>query len=1069
MNLADLSIRRPIFITCLVLLSLVAGLISMSRLGVDLFPDVTFPVVTVTTPYLGAGPAEVETLVSKPIEDELSTLSGIRRLTSINQEGVSIVIAEFTLETDVKYAEQQVRDRIGAVRHKLPDDVKESTIRRIDPADQPILTLSLTADLPPAQLYDLANERIKPQLEQVNQVGLVEVLGGRKREIQIQLDRNKLKKYEVPATLVANRIAGAGENIPSGKKSEGSKETIFRTVGQFKTLDDIKKLVLNFFGNDVPIRIGDIGEVVDTLEDEKTRTFVNGESALLLNAYRQSGSNTIRVVDDLKKRVDAINLQLKDAPGKPEMKIIRDGSVWIRNNVADVNESIIIGVILAVVVVYFFLANGRSTIITGLALPNSLIGAFVLMAAAGFSINILTLLALSLSVGLLIDDAIVVRENIFRHIEMGKKPIQAALEGTGEVRLAVIATTLTVIAVFGPLGFLGGVVGQFFKQFGLTVCFAMAISLFDALTIAPMLSAYFAGRTHERNRESFWGRTVGKAVDAFTRFQDRLDDYYESFLARWLKRRGGPGILIASSIVIFILSMASAVFVPRTFLPTPDGGEFTLELDMPPGTNLEKMTARALEVDKILRSNKEVELTALTSGSKEGDANKAEFYVKLVNADERDVTTSELKARVREQLQPFSDLNPKVKDYDPFGAGLRPFTLVITGTDQDKLEKTALSVLERLKKHPGLVDVDVDFRSGKPEFQVVPDRERAQMLGVSTASVGMELRTQIEGVVAAKYRESGIEYDVRVRLRDDQRNLQKYFNETYVPNMNYSLIRLQDVADPVSTEGPSRITRMNRTRYVQVTADVAPGAGLGDVMKDVTKIMQTEVKLPPEMGFTFIGQGESFKELGESMALAMGSGVIFIFLVLASLYESFVTPFTIMLALPLAICGSILALAVGRESLNVFSMIGMIMLIGVATKNSILLVDYANQLVGQGMDRIDAIIKAGRTRLRPILMTTMALIAGSIPIAIGLNEASKQRTSMGIAIIGGLISSTLLTLIVVPAAYSYIDRFRVWSAQKLKGIFMSEDSLEEGNVNLAHMEKLDRPVSSAKSASLEGH
>ena len=1069
MNLADLSIRRPIFITCIVLLSLVGGLISMSRLGVDLFPDVTFPVVTVTTPYLGAGPAEVETLVSKPIEDELSTLSGIRRLTSINQEGVSIVVAEFTLETDVKYAEQQVRDRIGAVRHKLPDDVKESTIRRIDPSDQPILTLSLTADLPPAQLYDLANERIKPQLEQVNQVGLVEILGGRKREIQIQLDRNKLKKYEVSASLVANRIAGAGENIPSGKKSEGSTETIYRTVGQFKTLDDIKKLVLNFFGNDVPVRIADIGEVVDTLEDEKTRTFVNGETALLLNAYRQSGSNTIRVVDDLKKRVEALNLQLKDAPGKPELKIIRDGSIWIRNNVADVEESIIIGAILAVVVVYFFLANGRSTIITGLALPNSLIGAFVLMWAAGFSINILTLLALSLSVGLLIDDAIVVRENIFRHLEMGKKPIQAALEGTGEVRLAVIATTLTVIAVFAPLGFLGGVVGQFFKQFGLTVCFAMAISLFDALTIAPMLSAYFAGRTHGRNPNSLWGRTVGKAVDAFTRFQDRLDEYYEGFLTRWLKRPGGPAILIVSSIVIFILCMASAVFVPRTFLPNPDGGEFTISLDMPPGTNLAKMTQRALEVDKILRSNKEIALTSLTAGSKEGDPNKAEFYVKLVDAKERDLTTSEVKAKVREQLASFTDLNPKVKDYDPFGTGLRPFTLVITGTDQSELEKTALAVRDRLRKHPGLVDVDVDFRSGKPEFQVVPDRERAQMLGVSTASVGMELRTQIEGVVAAKYRESGIEYDVRVRLRDDQRNLKKYFNETYVPNMNFSLIRLQDVADPVSTEGPSRITRMNRTRYVQVTADVAPGAGLGDVMKNVTQIMQTEFKLPPDMSFMFIGQGESFKELGEAMAIAMGSGVIFIFLVLASLYESFVTPFTIMLALPLAICGSIIALAIGRESLNVFSMIGMIMLIGVATKNSILLVDYANQMVQNGMDRIDAIIKAGKTRLRPILMTTMALIAGSIPIAIGLNEASKQRTSMGIAIVGGLVSSTLLTLIVVPAAYSYIDRFRVWSAEKLKMIFMSEDALEdEADVKPAQMQRFEASVTPPKSASLEG-
>lgn len=1042
MNLADISIRRPIFMTCVVLLSLVAGLLSMSRLGVDLFPDVTFPVVTVTTPYLGAGPAEVESLVSKPIEDELSTLSGIKRLSSINQEGVSIVVAEFTLETDVKYAEQQVRDRVGATKHKLPTDVKESTIRRIDPADQPILTLSVKADLPQAELYDLANERIKPMLEQINQVGLVEILGGRKREIQIQLDRFKLKKYDISASMVANRISGAGENIPSGKKAEGQTETIFRTVGQFQTLDDIQKLVLNFFGNDVPVRISDIGEVKDTLVDETTRTFVNGSPALFLNAYRQSGSNTIRVVDDLKKRVGEINERLKNAPGKPQITVVRDGSTFIKANVADVNESIIIGVILAVVVVFFFLANGRSTIITGLALPNSLIGAFVLMAIAGFSINILTLLALSLSVGLLIDDAIVVRENIFRHIEMGKKPIQAALEGTGEVRLAVIATTLSVIAVFGPLGFLSGVVGQFFKQFGLTVCFAMLISLFDALTIAPMLSAYFASRVHERDPNTFYGRTVGVMLDRFSGFQDRMENYYEGFLRQWLSRRGGPAILLGASVVVFFLCMASGRFVPSTFLPTQDNGEFSIGLDMPPGTNLEAMTKQAIAVDKVIRANKEVEIAALTSGSKEGDPNKAEFYVKLVNSKKRNVSTSEFKARVREQLQKFETLNPKVKDFDPVGAGMRPFTMIITGADQAKLEKAALSALEHLKKYKGLVDVDVDFRSGKPEFQVVPDREQAQMLGVSTTTVGMELRTQIEGAVAAKYRENGIEYDVRVRLQDDQRNLKKNFATTYVPNMNFSLVRLQDVAKPVSTDGPSRITRMNRTRYVQIGADVAPQAGLGEVMQDVTKIMNEELKSQPELSFNFIGQGESFKELGQSMAFAMGAGVLFIFLVLASLYESFVTPFTIMLALPLAICGSILGLAIGRESLNIFSMIGMIMLLGVATKNSILLVDYANQLVRQGKSRSEAIILAGRTRLRPILMTTMALIAGTIPIAIGLNEASKQRTSMGVAIIGGLISSTLLTLIVVPAAYSYIDRFREWCAEKLKRVFMSDEPID---------------------------
>jgi HAE1 family hydrophobic/amphiphilic exporter-1 len=1041
MSLADLSIRRPIFVTCVVLVSLVAGLMSMSRLGVDLFPDVTFPVVTVTTPYPGAGPAEVETLVSKPIEDELSTLSGIKRLSSSNQEGVSVVVAEFTLETDVKFAEQQIRDRVSATKSKLPTDIKEPTIRRIDPSDQPVLVLSLKAALSPAELYDLANEQIKPRLEQVYQVGIVDINGGRKREIQVQLDRDKLKSHELSASQVAQRLAGAGEDIPSGKRSEGSKETIFRTVGQFKSMKDISSQVLTFFGNDTPVRLSDVGEVKDTLVDETSRTFVNGEQALQLVAFRQSGANTIHVVDALKARVELVNKELEKMPSKGNLTVVRDGSTWIRANVFDVQESILIGIILAVVVVFFFLGSGRSTIITGLALPNSLIGAFILMALAGFTINIMSLLALSLSVGLLIDDAIVVRENIFRHIEMGKKPIDAAIDGTGEVRLAVIATTLTVIAVFGPLGFLSGVVGQFFKQFGLTVCFAMAISLFDALTIAPMLSAYFAGENHEVSRTSIYGRTIGALLRGFNHFQDWLENGYVSVL-KWVLRH--PLLTLLFALITFLVLSFPVKYVPKTFLPAQDAGEFAVSIDMPPGTNLEAMTDMSMQVDKQIRSNHEVAISALTVGSTDGDPNRGEFYVKLVPRDQRPGTnTIQFKEKLRVQLKPFAATNPKVKDYDAVGGGQRPFTMNISGSDQAALEKVSLQVLERIKSVKGLTDPDVNFRPGKPEFQVIPDKVKAQLLGTSTALIGSELRTQVEGLVAAKYREKGIEYDVRVRLKDDQRNLQSGFAKTYVPNLNGSIIHLQDVATPVATEGPSKITRMDRNRYVQIGADIAANGGLGDIMTEVTDILTKEMPLPAGINFAFIGQAEDFRDLGNSMVFAMGSGILFIFMVLASLYESFVTPLTIMLALPLAICGSFLALFLGHESINIFSMIGIVMLLGVAVKNSILLVDYANQKILAGLDRDTAIIEAGKTRLRPILMTTMALIAGTIPIAVGLNEASKQRTSMGIAIIGGLISSTVLTLLVVPAAYNYIDRFRVWMGDLLARAFMSKAAYAE--------------------------
>lgn len=1048
MNLVELSIRRPIFITCLVLVMLAIGLRAMNGLGVDLFPNVTFPVVTVSIPYPGASPNEIETLVSKPIEDEVSTISGLKRISSINKEGVSVVVAEFTLETDVKYAEQQIRDRVSSAKPKLPKDAKEPIIRRIDPADQPVITISLEADLKDQELFELADKVIRPKFEQVNQVGLVEIIGGREREIHVELDRQKLKSFEISATQVANRLGSAGENVPVGKVSAGTQETVFRALGQFAHIDDIKSTIVNFFGSDVPVTIADIGTVTDTVKDESSRAFVNGKKSVFINVFRQSGSNTISVVNNVLKRMDKINVEVKDQAGAPKLRTIRNAAVWIENNVKDVEESIMYGILLAVLVVYFFLANGRSTIITGLALPNSLIGAFVLMAAAGFTINIMTLLALSLSVGLLIDDAIVVRENIFRHIEEGEEPVEAARKGTKEVQLAVIATTFTVLAVFGPVGFLKGVVGQFFKEFGLTICFAMLISLFDALTVAPMLSAYFAGKKGEPSNSLWsrtvgrgWENTVGRAVKGFTRFQDWLEAKYVNVLEFTLRR---PLTVLGLSFLVFLGSCSTIIVVPKTFLPAQDAGEFQVTFDLPPGSSLNNTHKIGQEIDDLLRKNPEVELSAMTIGDRDGQANVGDFYIKLVSSKQRQINTSEAKERIREQLKPLAKYNPVVKDYDAVGGGQRPFQMNIVGEDQKQLEEYGMKMLARARENKGLKDVDVNFRTGKPEFQIAIDKNRADKLGVSTSQAGIELRTQIEGLTPAKFREHGEEYDVRVRLQADQRDLKGNFDRTYVPNINLNLVRLRDVAKAVDTEGPSRINRQDRSRYVQIQADIAPGGGMGNVMNDLVHDMTTpgEFQLPTGLRYVFVGQAENFQELNDSITTALMFGVLFIFLVLASLYESFVTPFTIMLALPLAMCGSLVALAITGESMNIFSMIGMIMLLGVATKNSILLVDYAHHQVIDGKSRYDAMIAAGKTRLRPILMTTMALIAGTLPVAIGLNEAAKQRTSMGVAIIGGLISSTLLTLIVVPAAYSYVDRFRVWSKARLMKLAGAHSSLE---------------------------
>ncbi len=1026
MTLADLSIKRPTFITCVVLLMLSVGGYAMKRLGVDLFPDVTFPIIFVQVPYPGAGPSEIETLVSRPIEDELSTISGMKRISSISQEGVSQVIAEFDLGVDIKDAEQQIRDRISSIKRRLPDDIEEPTTRRLDPSDQPIMMLGVNGEGSETELFDIADEVIRPRIEQVPQVGLVYVAGARKREIKIELDRAKMKARELSANQVLDTLKSSGENIPGGKLEESKTESVIRTLGEFKSIQEIRNLVVNFFGGDRSLTLKDIATVTDSQVDEKSRVYLNGKKSLFLFVFKQSGANTIAVVDNIKARITKLNAEFEAQKKATKLTIVRDGSIYIRNNVTDVYESIILGILFAVIVVYFFLGSFRSTVITGLALPNSLIGAFILMWAAGYTINLMTLLALSLSVGLLIDDAIVVRENIFRHIEKGASPLKAALEGTKEVSLAVIATTLTVIAVFGPVAFLKGVVGQFFKQFGFVVCFAMIISLFDALTIAPMLSAYFAGDPHKQ-KKNFMNQAAAK----FGKFQDWLENKYESILTTWFKKSQKLIFLQLVGIlaVVFIMAGFFGARVPKTFLPPQDAGEFQVGIDLPPGTSLDEMDRLTREVDAKIRENPEVAIVATNAGSRDGEANVSSMYVKLVPSKERRINTIAFKDRIREQLKPYAFANPAVKDYDAVGGGQRPFNLNIVGMDQSVLEPYAQKVFKWLKAHPALKDTDVNYRPGKPELQVALDRTKAQALGVNPGRAGLEIRNLIEGDVAAKYREDGREYDVRLRLKEDQRNIREGFDQMYVPNLNNSLIRLKDVATLKQAEGPSKINRQDRSRYIQVQADITPGKGMGEVMGDIERRFndpKDELHLPTGVRYAFVGQAENFQELLGSMVTAIIFGVIFIFLVLASLYESFITPVTIMLALP-TVVGALPALWLMNESLNIFSMIGMIMLLGVSVKNSILLVDYANQRVLEGTDRIQAMIEAGKTRLRPILMTTMALVAGTVPVALGLNEASKQRTSMGVAIVGGLLVSMFFTLFLVPSAYLFVDRFRVWA------------------------------------------
>lgn len=1028
----ELSIKRPVFITCLFILIMIAGTVSMRTLSVDLFPNINFPIVVVQTPYSGAGPSEIETLISKPIEDELASISGLKALRSISQEGLSIVTAEFNLSMDIKYAEQQIRDRISKVRNKLPEDALDPVVRRVDPADQPILSVAVESKLPPGELYDLVDLMVRPRLEQVDKVGLVEIIGGRKREIHVELDLAKLSDAEVSASMIRSNLAVVGKNTPAGKIDRGDTTNVIRTLGEFNSIGEIGDIPLNYANVSHPLKLGSVATITDTLQDELTRTYVDGKPGLMVQIYRQSGSNTIDVANGVIKNLEIINKQIA---GKGVIRLVQDGSKPIKANVDDVKETILIGIFLTILVVFVFLGSFRSTIITSLALPNSLLGAFILMAVAGFTINIMTLLALSLAVGLLVDDAIVVRENIFRHIEMGKSPKQASLDGTKEVLLAVVATTMTVIAVFGPIGFLSGVVGQFFKEFGLTVCFAMLISLADAITMAPMMSAYFVG-AHQLDSEKPKGRFhwISKRIEStltkFDQMQTWFEDIYVKVLEFTLKN---PKIILFASLAIFVTSIVLTKYIPKTFLSPQDNGEFIVTLEETPDSSLEKMDRLAKEVDKLLRSLPEVHQTLLTVGSSSGESNKASIFVEMIPSNQRKISTSEFKAVLRDKLVPFAAMNPLIKDKDKAGAGARPFSLNISGSNQAQLEKEAQFVFDKLKNHPALVDVDSTFRLGKPEVQIEIDPEKAAELGVLNAQVGNELRALVEGVTPAVYREEGREYDVRVRLKESQRNIRDFINVIRVPGMKGGMPYLKFFSKVKDAEGPTSINRQDRIRYIQISAEIKPkGPGLGAAIADVKKLLDKDHILPEGMTYKFVGQAENFQELIVSIVAALGFGILFIYMVLASLYESFLTPLTIMLVLPLAACGAFFALLLTQSSLDLYSMIGCIMLLGIATKNSIILVDYINQSIEKGQSIHDAILLAGKNRLRPILMTSFALIAGMLPVAIGLNEASKQRTSMGVALIGGLISSTLLTLVVVPAAYGYIEKFKVFMNKKLR-------------------------------------
>ncbi len=1041
MGIANVSIKRPILISCIVLLMVATGLMSLGRLNVDLFPPVDFPVITVTTIYPGSTPEEIEKLVSKPLEEQISVISGLKKLTSHNMDGVSVIAAEFTLETDVRYAEEKMREKVMLARNNLPADLpEEPVVKQFDfITNVPVVTLALTADLPPGELYDLARERIKPLLERGEGIGEVRIIGGTRREIQVELDMHRLRDYEVSALEVAGQIKSAGVNVPVGKFDKGTTATLYRTIGEFRNIDQIRDTVITFSGDvSSAVTLGRLGAVRDGTADAKTISSLyisadrmktgdgvrskpqgRGERlhrpCLLIDVYKQSGTNTVAIADGIKKRMGEVNRVIAESSGNPRLNYIYDSAGDIRASIRDVRETMLMGIILAIVVVYLFLGNVRSTIITGIAIPNSLLGAFVMMYFMGFSINLMTLMALSLTVGLLIDDAIVVRENIFRKIESGMGAKEAAIEGTKEVMLAVIATTLTVMAVFLPIGFLQGMVGRFFRQFGLTVLFAMGVSLFDALTVAPMLSAYYAGKGEK-------GRNA--VIRQFERFQGWLDRAYGKVLSFSLAR---PVPVIVAAVVVMLVSAASFVAVKKTFMSMSGENQYLINLEMPPETNLQTTYALADEIGGRIDRIPDVDYISVQAGSDEGEQNTASLGVFFVPAKRRSKSPEALKDEIRAIIASYPAVKGSIDYFTRVGGGQdRPFILQLRGDDLDGLLAYSEKLVAGLKKLPDLTDVMSSHRGGKPEYRIVLDENRMKYLGVTNKMVGMELRSRIEGDVVGTFRDRGYEYNVRMRLMPGQRDLKQYFNEIRVPNIHNKLVPLPALGRGEDGTAPAKILRQNRTRIVQITANLTRDGAVGSAIEGARKMMKDELPLPRGVNYSFEGDASMFEETVDNMVLAFILSILFIYLVLASLYESFITPFTIFLALPPAISGAFLALFITGKQLDLMGMIGIIMLLGLVTKNSILLVDFAVERVRAGVDRKTAMLEAGRLRLRPILMTTFAMIAGTLPLALGIGEAAKYRAGMSVAIVGGITVSTFITLVVVPAMFEYIDTFRVF-------------------------------------------
>jgi len=1017
MFISDFAIRRPVITVVSMLTLVIFGLVSLVLLQTDEFPDVAVPLVVVAVPYPGASPDNVEREVVEPIEEAISGISGVKKVTSNSLDSFATILIEFTYEKDLQQATQEIRDEINTIRNDLPPEMEEPVLTRVSPTDFPIVSLALASKtMTVPQLTLLADPGITRRLRAIGGVGEVQVAGANTREMTVELHPDALMASSVSVGEIVDALQTQNLAVPVGRLMGRNDERTIRLGGRVERTADFEDLVVANRGGRL-VRLGDVATVKVGIEDPRTAAMFSGEAAVGIDVKKSKGYSTTAVADALRAEIDEIRRGL---PEDVTLRIVRDSGTRVTDSVANVQEALVEGALLTVLTVFLFLNSWRSTVITGLALPVSVIASFIAVLAFGFTLNTMSLLGLSLAIGILIDDAIVVRENIVRHVELGKDHYTAAREGTAEIGLAVAATTFSIVVVFVPIAFMGGVAQQWMAPFALTIACSVLVSLFVSFSLDPMLSAYWPDPHLKMSERPWLSRALGRFNDWFNLQADR----YRRVI-RWALKHRLAMVLLAVGSFGTALAMPAVGLLGGEFFPVSDNSEFVIMTETPPGSNLEYTRAKTEDVARLARSVPGVAYTYATIGGQTGAVDEGQIYVALIRKDEREMHQEEIAATLRRRFSEVGGVTGSIStsSFD----NQKQIQIQVKGPDIVELGRLANEILGMVRLVPGAVDVGLSTRGQKPELDVKVDRALAGTLGVRIADVAQALRPAFAGVDAGDWVDpTGKTRDVTVRFTPEAR--QRAADLAGLPlvvldaNGMPRTMPLGQIADIRTTLGPARIDHLDRERVISVQANVQ-GRPLSEVIRDIDSRMAA-LAVPPGYEITQGGQTQEQREVFTRIFVALGVAVVLMYLVLVVQFGSFLDPIAIMISLPLSLIGVVGALMLTGDTLNIMSMIGVILLMGIVAKNAILLIDFAKWSEEKGLPRKEAIVEAGRARLRPILMTTFALIAGMIPVALGRGEGADFRAPLGRAIIGGVITSTVLTLLVIPTFYDILSSWR---------------------------------------------